>query len=104
DPSVRLRDLNTLRKVTAHFVARLEEARDPLPPVPAPSGADQGRIEAMLLESLVAQTGYPPDMLEPDLDLEADLGVDTVKQLAVFASVRERLGLAQDPSVRLRDF
>ena len=33
-------------------------------------------------------TGYPADLLEPDLDLEADLGVDTVKQAEVFAAVR----------------
>ena len=35
-------------------------------------------------------TGYPADLLDLDLDLEADLGVDTVKQAEVFAAVRER--------------
>ena len=29
---------------------------------------------------VVEKTGYPKDMLALDLDLEADLGVDTVKQ------------------------
>ena len=38
-------------------------------------------------------TGYPPELLDPDLDLEADLGVDTVKQAEVFAAVREEYGL-----------
>ena len=33
-------------------------------------------------------TGYPAELLDPDLDLEADLGVDTVKQAEVFAAVR----------------
>ncbi len=37
-------------------------------------------------------TGYPPELLDLDLDLEADLGVDTVKQAEVFAAVRERFG------------
>ena len=37
------------------------------------------------------QTGYPPDMLDLDLDLEADLGIDTVKQAEVFATIREAL-------------
>ena len=32
-------------------------------------------------------TGYPPELLDLDLDLEADLGVDTVKQAEVFAAV-----------------
>jgi acyl transferase domain-containing protein/NAD(P)-dependent dehydrogenase (short-subunit alcohol dehydrogenase family) len=55
--------------------------------------------------SIVAQmTGYPPELLELDLDLEADLGVDTVKQAEVFAAVRERFGLERDESLSLRDF
>ena len=35
------------------------------------------------------KTGYPKDMLDLDLDLEADLGVDTVKQAEMFAAIRE---------------
>jgi hypothetical protein len=31
-------------------------------------------------------------MLELDLDLEGDLGIDTVKQVEVFARVRDELG------------
>ena len=47
----------------------------------------------MAVVSIVAEmTGYPPDLLDLDLDLEADLGVDTVKQAEVFAAVRERFG------------
>ena len=49
-------------------------------------------------------TGYPAELLEPDLDLEADLGVDTVKQAEVFAAVRERYGVERDDSLQLRDF
>jgi hypothetical protein len=29
-------------------------------------------------------SGYPPDL--PDIDLEADLGIDTVKEAEVFAA------------------
>ena len=43
-------------------------------------------------------------MLDPELDLEADLGVDTVKQAELFAAVREAYGIPRDESVRLRDF
>ena len=49
-------------------------------------------------------TGYPPDLLDVDLDLEADLGVDTVKQAEVFAAIREHYGVARDDSLKLRDF
>ena len=47
-------------------------------------------------------TGYPPDLLDLDLDLEADLGVDTVKQAEVFAAVRERFGVARDDALAAR--
>ncbi|HYN55967.1 MAG TPA: SDR family NAD(P)-dependent oxidoreductase, partial [Motilibacterales bacterium] len=49
-------------------------------------------------------TGYPAELLDPDLDLEADLGVDTVKQAEVFAAVRDRFHVERDENVALRDF
>ena len=49
-------------------------------------------------------TGYPPELLDLDLDLEADLGVDTVKQAEVFAAVRERFGVERDENLKLREF
>jgi hypothetical protein len=42
-------------------------------------------------------------MLDLDLDLEAELGIDTVKQVAALAAVRERLNLPQDPQFRMQD-
>ena len=39
-----------------------------------------------------------------DLDLEADLGIDTVKQAEVFASIREAYGIERDDSLKLRDY
>ena len=57
-----------------------------------------------VLAIVAEKTGYPPEMLEMDLDLEADLGVDTVKQAEVFAAVREAYGIARQESLKLRDF
>ena len=50
------------------------------------------------------KTGYPPDMLDLDLDLEADLGIDTVKQAEVFATIRERYGIPRREDLQLRDY
>ena len=52
---------------------------------------------------IAEQTGYTVDMLEPDLDLEADLGIDTVKQVEVFGRVSARFGLATPEDLNLRD-
>ena len=50
------------------------------------------------------KTGYPSDMLDLELDLEADLGIDTVKQAEVFASIRETFDIPRDDTVKLRDY
>ena len=43
-------------------------------------------------------------MLDLDLDLEADLGVDTVKQAEMFAAVRAAYNIPRDENMKLRDF
>ena len=70
-----------------------------------PSGAASADEVMQRVTAIVAEmTGYPADLLEPDLDLEADLGVDTVKQAEVFAAVRGHYQLERDPNLKLRDF
>ena len=65
-----------------------------------PSDPVKERVLALVAE----KTGYPMDMLDLDLDLEADLGVDTVKQAEVFATIREAYGIPRDDNIKLRDF
>ena len=57
-----------------------------------------------VLEIVAEKTGYPKDMLDLDLDLEADLGIDTVKQAEMFASVRASLQHPARSDLKLRDF
>jgi acyl transferase domain-containing protein len=61
-------------------------------------------VSEQVVEIVSGLTGYPPELLDIDLDLEADLGVDTVKQAEVFAAVRERFTIARDDNLQLRDF
>ncbi len=83
----------------------------PAAPAPAPEAA-AAAPSAPVVDPLVADvvaivsemTGYPPELLDVDLDLEADLGVDTVKQAEVFAAVREKFNIERDDNVALRDF
>ena len=53
---------------------------------------------------MAEKTGYPKDMLDLELDLEADLGVDTVKQAEMFAAVREIYNIPRDENRKLRDY
>ena len=57
-----------------------------------------------MLEIVAEKTGYPKDMLDLELDLEADLGIDTVKQAEMFSSVRAAFNISRDENLKLRDF
>ena len=57
-----------------------------------------------MLAIVAEKTGYPQDMLDLDLDLEADLGVDTVKQAETFAAIREAFDIPRQENLKLRDY
>ncbi len=73
------------------------------PPAISPAATDEA-IQARVLEIVAEKTGYPKEMLDLDLDLEADLGIDTVKQAEMFASVRAAYNIPRDENLKLRDF
>jgi acyl transferase domain-containing protein/NAD(P)-dependent dehydrogenase (short-subunit alcohol dehydrogenase family) len=79
----------------------------PVSPAQAVTIAANGAGDAVkerILELMVEKTGYPKDMLDVDLDLEADLGVDTVKQAEMFAAIREIYNIPRDENRKLRDY
>jgi acyl transferase domain-containing protein/NAD(P)-dependent dehydrogenase (short-subunit alcohol dehydrogenase family) len=77
----------------------------PAPPKPAATGEKKtDSVKEKVLALVAEKTGYPVDMLDLDLDLEADLGVDTVKQAEVFASIRESYNIPRDENRKLRDY
>ncbi|MFJ9648547.1 SDR family oxidoreductase [Streptomyces sp. NPDC101206] len=45
-----------------------------------------------VLELISERTGYPSDMVEPELDLEADLSVDSIKRAEIAGELARRLG------------
>ncbi len=46
----------------------------------------------VVLQLVADRTGYPTDMLDPDLDLEADLSIDSIKRIEIIGELAERLG------------
>ena len=117
DDSRKLRDYPTLK----HVIQFVRDGRPDLPPpgagIPAPAAAPAPAVVApapsapavdpvltRVLAIVTEKTGYPVEMLDPELDLEADLGVDTVKQAELFSAVREEYGIPRDDSRKLRDY
>ncbi|GLZ28417.1 hypothetical protein Lesp02_06070 [Lentzea sp. NBRC 105346] len=50
-------------------------------------------VAAVVLRTISARTGYPPEMLEPGLDLEADLSVDSIKRTEIIGELATVLGV-----------
>ncbi len=49
-------------------------------------------VQRTVLEIIGERTGYPIDMIEPDLDLEADLSIDSIKRTEIAGELATRLG------------
>ncbi|WP_424863682.1 SDR family NAD(P)-dependent oxidoreductase [Streptomyces sp. MMS24-I29] len=70
------------------------EPTEPQPaPDPAPTELTTDAVLAAVLDVIGERTGYPADMIEPDLDLEADLSVDSIKRAEIVGQLARRLRL-----------
>ncbi|WP_229322028.1 type I polyketide synthase [Streptomyces sp. UNOC14_S4] len=49
-------------------------------------------VLAIVLDIISERTGYPLDMIEPGLDLEADLSIDSIKRVEIVGELAARLG------------
>ncbi len=58
--------------------------------VSAPAASiDLARIQVVMMEVVAEKTGYPTEMLELEMDMEADLGIDSIKRVEILGSVQE---------------
>jgi acyl transferase domain-containing protein/NADP-dependent 3-hydroxy acid dehydrogenase YdfG len=73
----------------------------PVPAPPAETSATPSRrdddwdvesVSALLLELVADRTGYPIDMLSVDMEIDTDLGIDSIKKVEILSAVRERIG------------
>jgi NAD(P)-dependent dehydrogenase (short-subunit alcohol dehydrogenase family)/acyl carrier protein len=87
DPE-KLSSLRTLRDVAA-FVERAG------PPVPVaaltPAAAPSTDSRGVLLSTVAELTGYPIETLQLSMDLEADLGIDSIKRVEILSLLSRRI-------------
>ena len=57
----------------------------------APSRAENINIEETLLEVVSQLTGYPVETLGLDMDIEADLGIDSIKRVEILSTLEEKM-------------
>ncbi len=65
---------------------------------------DPAELEQFLINFVVEQTGYPPEVVELDADLEADLGIDSIKKAQLFGELAEYFDVKPDENLTLDDF
>ena len=84
--------LKTLQEIVDHMSEQMP-ALASAPAAPAPSSAPVAPavdLQAIMLDVVAEKTGYPADMLNLDMDMEADLGIDSIKRVEILSGVRER--------------
>ncbi|MBF0210998.1 MAG: KR domain-containing protein, partial [Desulfamplus sp.] len=112
---LKLRDLNTIARLSAYIDSKvgdvsyesqddLDQKSDKIQGAAKNDGVSTTKgVISVVTDIIAKQTGYTEDMLDPELDLEADLGIDTVKQVEIFANAASHFGFAVPEDLKLRD-
>jgi acyl transferase domain-containing protein len=73
----------------ANYLEPRHSIPEPKPVVSAVPPAAQDSMSKALLEVVSDKTGYPTEMLELEMDLEADLGIDSIKRVEIMGTLQE---------------
>ncbi len=90
-------EASIVSRAQAPAVRAVPDVTPPMPParspieIAAPAPLQNGKLEATLLEVVAAKTGYPADMLQLDMELDTDLGIDSIKRVEIFALLQEKI-------------
>ncbi|MBQ3350574.1 MAG: hypothetical protein IJG38_09265 [Thermoguttaceae bacterium] len=128
DNDMSLDDFPTLASIRDYLIGKAGESQlamsneqlandAPVPtpdPAPAPSPHAtrnsqlatnfKDELSAFLINFVVEQTGYPEEMVEMDIDLEGELGIDSIKKAQLFGELSEKYELVPLGDMSLDDF
>ena len=106
DETLNLADFTTPNKIVEYVQGKIPQSyTETMPKKPSLSHTiDDSDLSNRIREIVSEATGYEPDLIENDMDLEEDLGIDTIKQAEIFGDIREIYDLALDETVNLAEF
>ena len=94
-PAIRPEDLGqlqTLGEIVDYLKQGLPDAvPDVHIPAPVSRDGDRSAVSATLLKVIAEKTGYPVDMLELDMSLDSDLGIDSIKRVEILSALQEQM-------------
>ncbi len=88
--------MKTLGEIVAYLESMLPSGGAPAaatsvqPSASSSPAAPSVDVHGIMLEVVAEKTGYPADMLENDMDLEGDLGIDSIKRVEILSAVQEQ--------------
>ena len=90
-----LAELRTLGEIVSYMQSKVTAApavvNAPAASVTAAPAIDLTHIQSVMMEVVAEKTGYPTEMLELEMDMEADLGIDSIKRVEILGSVQETI-------------
>ena len=72
-------------------IAGAHTNREEAPGRPEAAAAGSGKTEEILFDIVSTLTGFPVEMLEPDMDIESDLGIDSIKKVEIISELEKQL-------------
>jgi acyl transferase domain-containing protein/NAD(P)-dependent dehydrogenase (short-subunit alcohol dehydrogenase family) len=88
-----LKTLGQISRFLSQQISSDNNTRHPIAPLPSHTAKqpDHDDVEVRLLEVVSQLTGYPVEMLALDMDIEADLGIDSIKRVEILATLEEKM-------------
>jgi NAD(P)-dependent dehydrogenase (short-subunit alcohol dehydrogenase family)/acyl carrier protein len=86
--------LDYLKKVLAEAAPVMGATHDvtaqPSQPAPTPMTQEPGPdLSVLLFEVVSDKTGYPKEILKPEMALEGDLGIDSIKRVEILSAMKD---------------
>lgn len=85
-PPELLGTLRTLCEIAGWF--EQETAAAPAATPPAGGATSRPTLIPALIQIVADRTGYPVDAIDPAMDLESDLGIDSIKRVEILSALR----------------
>ncbi|MDO9694868.1 MAG: acyltransferase domain-containing protein [Candidatus Latescibacteria bacterium] len=89
-----LAEMRTLGQIVEYMsaseIANPDTTKEPIQIASGSSNFSLQGIRDALLEIVSQKTGYPTEMLEMGMDMEADLGIDSIKRVEILGAMQER--------------
>jgi acyl transferase domain-containing protein/acyl carrier protein/NAD(P)-dependent dehydrogenase (short-subunit alcohol dehydrogenase family) len=76
-------------------------ALEMVPRQPAMRGFDAASVGKLLIDIVAEKSGYPPEFLDIGMNMEADLGIDSIKRVEIVSILRKKTGIPASEAKRL---